>query len=161
MGDLADDTVESRIAGFVAAYDERMQGEIADSRRRMQALFPRGVELVYDNYNSLVFAFGASERASQAVLSLACFPRWITLCFQWGVRLDDPQALLMGEGSQVRHVRLKQPDDLEKPEIRALIEQACALAGAPLAQAGARYAVVKSVSARQRPRRPAGEGKGD
>lgn len=150
----AADTVESRIAGFVAAYDDHMQAEIAASRRRMQALFPQGVELVYDNYNSLVFAFGVSERASEAVLSLACFPRWVTLCFQWGVSLDDPLGLLRGEGSRVRHVRLAEAADLDKPEVLALIEQAKALAGAPLAQAGARHAVVKSVSAKQRSRRP-------
>lgn len=154
MGKPAADTVESRIAGFIAAYDERMQAEIADSRRRMQALFPRGVELIYDNYNSLVFAFGASERASDAVLSLACFPRWVTLCFQWGVSLDDPLCLLKGEGSRVRHVRLAEPADLDMPEILALIAQAKALAGERLAQADPLQAVVKSVSAKQRSRRP-------
>jgi len=36
--------------------------------------------MVYDNYNGLVIGFGPTERASQGIVSLTIFPRWVTLC---------------------------------------------------------------------------------
>ena len=58
--------------------------------------------LVYDNYNALAIGFGPSDKAGQAILSLAVMPRWVTLCFLWGKGLADPHGLLKGEGSRVQ-----------------------------------------------------------
>ncbi|MDM4764750.1 DUF1801 domain-containing protein [Pelomonas sp. SE-A7] len=151
---VAVDDTEARIAGFIAAYDARMIEEIADCRRRMQALFPRGIEFVYDNYNSLVFGYGPNERASEAVLSLACFPRWVTLCLLWGVKLPDPKGLLKGEGKQVRSLRLAEPADLENADVLALIRAAIQPSEAALSAAPPLRTVIRAVSVKQRARRP-------
>jgi hypothetical protein len=81
-------------------------------------------------------------------------PRWVTLCFMWGVRLSDPHKLLKGEGSQVRHVRLMRADALDDPRIDQLIEEALAKADRPIDPTTEHRLAIKSVSARQRPRRP-------
>ena len=97
-------TAEEEFAGLLARYApeiaERTEAVLARLRERL----PGAVELVYDNYNALVIGFGPSERASDATLSVAVYPRW------------------------VRQMRAWNPD---RP----------------------RRTVVKSVSARQRPRR--------
>ena len=62
-------------------------------RHTPQGLFPQGYELVYDNYNALVFAFASTDRASGAILSNAVYPRWVTRFFAHGVDLSDPQGL--------------------------------------------------------------------
>jgi hypothetical protein len=112
------------------------------------------VELVYDNYNALVVGFGATERASQAVLSLAVMPRWVTLCFLQGAALPDPHGLLRGEGNVVRNIRLGGAADIDRPEVRELIGLAVAASPTPFDRASPGRMVVKSISARQRPRRP-------
>lgn len=145
---------ERQIAGFVAKYTPEIVLAIQASRQRMHALFPRGFELVYDNYNALVFGFSPSERSSDAFISLAAYPRWVTLFFLNGASLNDPQKLLQGTGSQVRGIRLAVPEDIDSPPVKALITQAMepvapALAGAPVLST-----IVKSISAKQRPRRP-------
>lgn len=148
---------EAQIATFIAKFTPEMARTIKASRKRMRTIVPRGVEMVYDNYNFLVFGFGPSDRASEAVLSLACAPQWVTLCFLWGVRLKDPKKLLKGAGNQVRHVRLMGgPGDLDDPDIRELIDQALAGSGKAFAAAGKLETVVKAVSAKQRARRPKG-----
>ena len=117
---------------------------------------PGAVELVYDNYNALVIGFGPGERASNAVVSLAVFPRWVTLCFiQNGPDIPDPGQLLKGSGNVVRHVRLESAKDLDKREIRELLAHALRLADVSIDPAGRRRIVIKSVSAKQRPRRSA------
>src|SRR3954453_20292210 len=71
---------------------------------KMMARVPGAVIMVYDNYNALAIGFGPTEKAGQAILSLAVMPRWVTLCFLRGVGLPDAQGLLKGSGNQVRHL---------------------------------------------------------
>jgi hypothetical protein len=67
---------------------------------------PGAMELVYDKYNALAIGYGPTERASDAVISLAVFPRWVNLYFLKGAKLSDPDKLLKGSGRQVEQVHL-------------------------------------------------------
>lgn len=117
---------------------------------------PGGVEFVYDNYNALVFGFGPSDRPSEAVLSLAIMPRWVTLCFLKGAKLRDPKKLLGGSGNIVRNIHLSSPRHLEDRDVRELIDQSIAAARPAFSgKAGTARTIVKSISVKQRPRRPA------
>ena len=104
---------------------------------------------------TLAIGFAPSERASESVMSIAVFPRWVTLCFlQSGPKLADPQGLLTGSGTRVRNIPLKSAADLDRPAIRALIAEALTRASVPINASARRRLVIKSISARQRPRRP-------
>jgi len=119
-------------------------------------MVPGGTEFVYDNYNALVFGFGPSDRPSEAVLSLAIMPRWVTLCFLKGAKLRDPKKLLGGAGNIVRNIHLSSPRHLDDPDVRDLIDQSIAEAQPKFSgKTGKQRTVIKSVSAKQRPRRPA------
>lgn len=123
---------------------------IAKMRRRL----PGAVEFVYDNYNALVMGFGKTERPSEAVLSLVLYPRHVTLCFLEGAVLPDPDGLLRGEGSRVRHIRLADASTLDRPNVQALISAAIAESGARFTGSSRRKMLIRAVSAKQRPRRP-------
>ena len=94
------------IDGFLAKYDPPIEKEARAARRALRKAMPTAFELVYDNYNALVFAFGASEKAGDIVMSIALYPRWVTLFFLHGATLDDPESLLEGSGKTIRGVRL-------------------------------------------------------
>ncbi len=147
-------TSKQSLESFFKKYDPAIakQGKaiLAKLRRRL----PGAVEMVYDNYNGLVIGFGPTEKASQAILSIVLFPRWVTLCFLIGARLMDPGKILKGQGNIVRHIRLLAVSDLDEPEIEALIEQSIELADPPFNKKQKGYMVIKSISAKQRPRRP-------
>lgn len=68
--------------------------------------------------------------------------------------LDDPHGLLKGEGSKVRHIVLTELAVLDRPEVRALMDQALARAEPPIDPAAPGRTIVKSISATRRPRRP-------
>ncbi|GAA0743418.1 DUF1801 domain-containing protein [Ideonella azotifigens] len=148
------DTV-SCIDGFLARYTPEIEAQLRDARARLRAHFPRGFELVFDNYNALVFGFSPSERSRESFLSIAGYPKWVTLFFLYGTALDDPQGLLEGKGKQVRGIRLKQAEDLDAPAVMALIRQAIAAHESALHAAPPLSTVVKAEVDRQRPRRPA------
>lgn len=147
-------SVESRIATFVARYTPEIAGQLRDARARLQALFPRGCELVHDNYNALVFGFGPTKLTSGALVSIAGYPDQVTLFFLKGAELADPKGLLQGQGGRVRNIQLESPADIDTPAIRSLISQAVKPHRAEFAEAPPRTTIIKSVSAKQRPRRP-------
>ena len=146
--------IDIRIAGFIAKYTADMARDIVACRMQFHSFFPRGYELVFDNYNALVFGIAPSEKTRDSFISIAAYPRWVTLFFLHGATLTDPHQRLEGSGVQVRGIRLTSPDDFDRPEIRALISQACELVAEALSQAPRLNTVIKSVSTKQRPRRP-------
>jgi len=111
--------------------------------------------MVYDNYNALAIGFGPNDKAGRAILSLAVMPRWVTLCFLYGVSLPDPHKLLNGSGSRVRHVRLHSAEAFDDPRIQDLIAAALDGCEPPIDPTREQQLIIKSISAKQRPRRPA------
>jgi hypothetical protein len=145
---------EESLEGFIDKYTPEVGATARAALKRLRARVPGAVELVYDNYNALAIGFAATERASDVVVSLALYPRWVSLFFLQGARLPDPQKVLRGGGKKVRHVVLKSADDLDEPAIRELLSHALELAPQKFDPASRGRIVIKSVSARQRPRRP-------
>ena len=88
--------------GFLARFNPEIVALVRGSLARMRKRLPGAVELVYDNYNALVIGFGSTERASDAIFSLAIYAKWVNLFFLQGARLDDPNKLLNGSGTAVR-----------------------------------------------------------
>jgi hypothetical protein len=74
------------------------------ARARVRKLLPGAFEFVHDNYNALALAYGPSERTSEVVLSIALYPRWVSLFFARGATLPDPSGVLRGSGNRMRHV---------------------------------------------------------
>jgi hypothetical protein len=147
--------IELQIAGFLEKYTPTIESQLREACARLRAMFPRGFELVFDNYNALVFAISPTERRSDAFVSVVGYPKWVTLFFLHGVDLHDPNGLLEGNGKQVRSIRLKTPADINNPEVEALIAQAVLPYERAFLAAPALTTTVKLVLAKQRPRRPA------
>ena len=119
----------------------------------MRARLPTANELVYDNYNFFVIGYGPTERPSDAILSLAAQANKLALCFLYGKRLPDPTKRLRGDGSQTRSLPLNAASDLSDPDVDALIAAAVVQARQPFRASGRGALIIRSVSAKQRPRR--------
>ena len=148
------DEAQGQLDSFIDKFTPEVAALTRALLERMKARLPGAQILVYDNYNALAIGFGRNDRAGQAILSLAVMPKWVTLCFLWGAALSDPHQLLKGEGSRVRNVRLFTPDGLHDPRIEALIAEALATTDWPLDPAEPQRLIIKSISPKQRPRRP-------
>ena len=144
---------EKQLASFIAKFDPKVAKLIRACRAEMRKLFPTAVELVYDNYNFFVIGYGPSERASDAIFSIAAAANGVGLAFLHGASLPDPKKLLLGAGKQNRFVRLPTVETLRSPDVQKLMREAVAQAKTPIAAKGEGYLVIKSISAKQRPRR--------
>jgi hypothetical protein len=145
----------SALDDFLAKYTPEIEKQARICLKKLRTRLPGATQMVYDNYNALVIGFGPSEKPSDAIFSLVLFPRWVTLCFLQGSKVPDPNKLLQGSGSVVRHIRLQAPEDLDKPTTQELIAAALASAKQPIDPAAHGKLIIKSISAKQRPRRPA------
>jgi hypothetical protein len=88
------------------------------------------------------------------VVSIALYPRWVTLFFLEGAELPDPKGLLRGSGTRVRSITLETAADIDAPAVQALIRAALGQADVRIDPAGRRRLMIKSISRKQRPRRP-------
>lgn len=138
--------------GFIDKYSPEMAALARAALGKMRNLAPGATELIYDNYNALVIGFGPNERASEAIFSVAVYPRWVNLFFLHGPELPDPKKILRGSGKMVRSIRITSAADLDKPEVRELIKAAMKRADTPIDPKAERRAVVRAVAAKQRSR---------
>ena len=145
-------TPQQQLNAFLAKYTPALVKTAVAMIRKMRKRLPGAVEMVYDNWNGLVVGFGPTERPSEAVLSLLMCPDHVSLCFLYGATLPDPHKLLAGTGNRVRHIKLKSAHELDAPEVQDLISMAIDRSEKPIT--GPRKLIIKSVSAKQRPRRP-------
>ena len=126
---------------------------IRECRAAMRKRFSTANEMVYDNYNFLVIAYCNTERPSDCLMSLAANAKGIGLHFLYGAALPDPHGILQGSGSQNRFVRLESAASLNSAPVRELLAAASARADPPFPPSGRGKLIVRSISAKQRPRK--------
>ncbi|HLW68044.1 MAG TPA: hypothetical protein VKS79_22190 [Gemmataceae bacterium] len=148
---------QKQLAGFMVKYTPEVAANATAILKRMRELLPGAFEIVYDNYNALAIGFGPTEKTSDAVFSIALYPRYVTLFFLNGAKLRDPKRMLRGSGNQVRNVILESAKDLDSPEVKDFMQQAIALSPVEFDASAKGRMIIRSVSAKQRPRRPKGK----
>ena len=146
----------AQLDSFIDKFAPEVAADARYALAFLSARFPTATQIVYDNYNALAIGFGSGDKASDAVLSIAVYPKYATLFLLNGVNLPDPEGLLEGSGSRVRHIKLRPVSKIETPEVNALIDTVVAAAEPPLPADGKGQLIIKSVSPKQRPRRPGG-----
>jgi hypothetical protein len=145
-----EEQLETFVAKFTPEVAEIARAAFAKLRKRL----PGATVMVYDNYNALAIGFGPTDRASEAICSLAFFPRWVSFFLMRGAHFPDPHRVLKGAGKQARHIVLEDASTLDKPAVCELIKLAVEESTKPLDRTGPGPIIIKSISAIQRPRRP-------
>jgi hypothetical protein len=147
------DSAAAQIDSFIAKFDAPMASLIRAARRALRRRFPTAIEQVYDNYNFFVIGYCSTMQTSSCIVSLAAAANGVSLSFYYGATLPDPTHILQGSGKQNRFIRLPSAAKIAEPAVEALIRSAIAQADPPLSSTGRGSTVIKSISAKQRPRR--------
>jgi hypothetical protein len=144
---------ERLLSTFVDRFDDEVAVLIRTARKALRKKMPSAIEQIYDNYNFLAIGFCTTERTSDCVVSLAASAKGVALSFYRGADLRDPKGMLLGSGVQNRFLRIEDGKTLQRDDVGALIDAALANARTPMASSGKGKTLIKSVSAKQRPRR--------
>jgi hypothetical protein len=144
---------EAQLTQFVEKFSPTHRTLIRGVRDALRQRLTGAHELVYDNYNFLVIGYCATERPSDCIVSLAASAKGVSLSFYRGSTLTDPLGRLQGTGTQNRFIRLESPAMLSDPAVDALIGEAVADAPTTLDDSAPGRLFIRSISAKQRPRR--------
>ncbi len=146
-------TPAKQLASFIGKFDPKIARQIREARQVMRKRYPTANELVYDNYNFFVIGYSTTERPSDCIFSLAANAMGVGLSFYYGSTLPDPHKILQGSGNQNRFVRLQGAATLSEPAVKELMRAAVVQAEPPLPASGGGRLIIRSVAAKQRPRR--------
>jgi hypothetical protein len=140
--------------GFLAPFESRITKLALATRKLVLEEAPDAVELIYDAYNAVATGYGFTGRPSECFIHIAVYAKWVNLGFHRGSELEDPKGLLQGTGRLIRHIRIAELEDLEKPAVRAFVRAAVARAKRPALatpKSGAQSkSVVRAIYARKR-----------
>ncbi len=140
---------------FLAKFEPKERSLIRAARAVLRRRWPGANELVWDNYNFFVIGYCTTERPSSAIVTIAAAANGVGISFYRGASLPDPHRILLGSGVQNRFIRLDSVATLARPEVRALLDAAARQDRPPLAKNRRGKLIIRSVSAKQRPRRKA------
>lgn len=141
---------------FLAPFSPAIQKVALSTRALVLSECPGATEFLYDAYNAVSSGYGFTGRPSDCFFHVAAYAQWVNLGFNRGSQIPDPRRILQGKGNWVRHIRIAEPADLEKPEVRAFVKAAIdrAILPGPRKPAAPGGSVVRAIYARKRRTKP-------
>jgi hypothetical protein len=109
---------------FLSPYDASVQKLALDVRAYLLTIEPRATETIYDAYNAVSTGYSFTGRLKECYCHVAVYGKHVNLGFNRGADLDDPQKILQGKGSQVRHVTIRDKTDLADAYLKGLVRAA-------------------------------------
>lgn len=116
-------TTDAEFRGILEGRSQAVQEIALAARRLVFDVLPQAIEVVWPTQRSAGYGTGPRKMSDQFAWILP-YDRHVALAFPYGVELDDPAGLLQGTGAKIRNVRLASRDDVARPELRRLLEDA-------------------------------------
>ena len=107
------------VSGFPAPVPELALA----SRSLILDVFPAVTEVVWAQQKTAGYGTGPKKMTEQFCW-LAPYPKHVVFGFYYGTELPDPAGLLEGTGRLMRHVKIRRPEDLDRPALRDLVTAA-------------------------------------
>ena len=118
---------EEAVADLFAPYTPEVQNLAVRTRALVRSLVPDAAEEIDTNPRLLGYTY---RPGTYKGLILAVMPQktYVNIVFSKGVELLelDPTGLLEGTGKVARHIKVGEPERLDRPEVAALIKEAAA-----------------------------------
>ena len=146
-------TPEAQLRFFIENFDPKEQKHIRSVRSAVRKRLPTANELVYDYYTFFVIGYSPTDHPTDGIVAIAARPDGVRLYLMHRNQLPDPKKLLLGSGKQTRFIRVEAASQLAHPDVEALIAAAIDQARVPLPSKARGRLVIRSVSAKRRPRR--------
>lgn len=143
------------LLGYLAAYDSHVSRLALAARELVLEEAPTAIESICKGYAvSIAFSF-TGKPLKDGFCHVVAYSTHVNLGFNRGALLADPRGSLAGTGKLIRHITMRDEDDLHRPLVRrflqAAIEQINAATAEKPAQnrpAGPRRRGVKRAGAR-------------
>jgi len=145
---------EQQIAKFLAPFSDEIRDLAQQLRDYLKAKTNPTIELVGDSHLSVNIGYSFTEKAWDSYCAIIVYSKHINISFPSGAKLTDPQGLLQGTGSRIRHIRISEFKDVKKPAVTKLLlearNNALALVDEKRTDQDEVRTIVKSISGKKR-----------
>ena len=122
---------------FLESYDRGIQELTLALRQLVIEELAPCCEYILEVY-AVSLLYGSTARVKDGICFIGVSRNHVNLSFNRGTELSDPKEILEGTGKQIRHVKIWNMADLQRPALRAYLREACELAGHDVAAEKAR-----------------------
>jgi hypothetical protein len=142
---------------FLVPFPESVREIALLLRDRVLAVVPKAHETVWDATNAVSLVYAPTSRSSDGVCHIAIYSKHVNLGFNEGASLPDPEGVLKGTGTHIRHATFREPDDTEAGWIDDYLDAALEVADQSRAMGDEGTTIRVMEGRKRRPGRPAGE----
>jgi hypothetical protein len=116
--------VPAALRAFLEPYDPAIARLFFAIRKAVLRAAPDATELIYDAYNAVTVAYSFTDRLKEAFCHVAAYQSYVNLGFNRGAALADPERLLVGSGTNIRHIRIAAIESLQQRGVQSLLQAA-------------------------------------
>ena len=115
---------EQQIAGFLEPYNEEIASLAQALRTYLKKETKPAFELAGMSAQSFNIGYGFTTTSWDCYCAIIVYKKHINISLPSGASLSDPEGLMHGTGSRVRHLKLKELKDVQTPAARKLLKEA-------------------------------------
>ena len=118
------ENTEQQIANFLLPFNDDIRSLAQQLRIYLKKETKPIIEMVFDSYNSVNIGYGFTTKAWDCYCGIVVYSKHINLSFPSGAFLTDPQKLLQGTGSKIRHIKISRLGDVKQAAFKELLLEA-------------------------------------
>lgn len=105
-------------------FNGKIQTLAQQLRTYLKAETQPTTELVADSNISVNIGYGFTQKAWDCYCAIIVYSKHINISLPSGASLPDPEGILHGTGTRVRHIKIQVFDDIKVPAVTDLLMQA-------------------------------------
>jgi hypothetical protein len=140
---------DRRLLDYLAPYDPRIASLALALREVVLEEAPSAIESLVNGYAVAIGFSFTGKPMKDGFCHVVTYKSCVNLGFNRGALLADPERILEGSGKMIRHLRINDHDDLDRPLVRRFLRAAIQQVGTPSQPVSAktRKSATKRISA--------------
>lgn len=115
---------EKQFDQYLLPFSDEISSLVRQLREYLRNETKPAFEIVGDTHHSLNIGFGFTEKVWDCYCTINTYSNHINISFPFGSTLTDPEDILIGSGSKIRHIRIHEFNDIKEPKVTRLLNEA-------------------------------------
>lgn len=115
---------ELQITKFLEPFNNEISSLAQQLRDHLKKETKPTIELVGDSTISVNIGYGFTEIAWDCFCAIIVYSKHINISFPSGAFLSDSKGLLQGTGKRIRHIKIRNFNDINDPAVKKLLLEA-------------------------------------
>ena len=122
---------DRRLLSYLASYDPSVSSLALALREVVLEEAPDAIESIANGYAVAIGFSFTGKPMKDGFCHVVTYSSHVNLGFNRGALLPDPAGVLAGTGKSIRHISIRNHDELGRPVIRRLLQAAIEQVGGP------------------------------